>query len=286
MREPKLITVIGRKGCGKSHETVRILHEQARGNPAKSVKARRSLIFDVNDEFGDFYFMGNEHFKIPALGIKDVVRFTMSNIIEVRRVRPFLEDGSRMDIPQMSETLSQLLKVYNSGTFVVEDPAKYLPGNALNIDIVSAMATCRHQETDLLIHFQSMGRSGYPQLFANTNYIRMHKTSDTASRHEAKFEEKMELLQLAENIVDHYYSKMGDNRFYLYIDVEESKIRPGRTPFTEDDIRESIRKYISRYKNRILKPITDEIDLDTGASIYTPQEALKMLYTNLRKTYF
>ncbi len=287
MREPKLITVCGRKGCGKSHETVRILYEMANGNPAKGIKPRRSLIFDVNDEFGDFEFMGKKHTKIPSLAIKDVVRFTMSNIIEVRRIRPYFDDGRRMTIQDMSDTLSLLLspQMYNCGTFVVEDPAKYLANGALTLDVVSAMISCRHSEIDLICHYQSLGRTALPQLFANTNYIRMHKTSDTASRHENKFEEKLELIQLAENVINLHYER-GDNRFYLYVDVESSKIRPGTHPFDDADVNYSIQQYISQNGNRVLRPLLNMLDMESGQPIYTKQTALQELAKKLRRDYF
>ena len=287
MREPRLITVCGRKGCGKSHETVRILYEMAKGNPALGIKPRRALIFDVNDEFGDFEFMGKKHSRIPALAIKDVVRFTMSNIIEVRRIRPYFDDGKRMSLEDMSDTLSLLLSpnMYNSGSFLIEDPAKYMASGALQLDIVSAMISCRHSEIDLICHYQSLGRLALPQLFANTNFIRMHKTSDTASRHESKFEEKLELMQLAENIITQYYDA-GHIRFYLYVDVESSKIRDGNMPFTEESIKKSIQKYISLNSTKFLKPLLNMLDMETGKNIYDKRTALQEVAKKLRSEYF
>ena len=72
----------------------------------------------------------------------------------------------------------------------------------------------------------------------------------------------------------------------MYIDVEESKIKPGKEQFTESDVREAIRRFISQNRTRLLKPLLDMIDLDTGQDIHTPKTALSELYLSLRKTYF
>jgi hypothetical protein len=51
-RECRIIVACGKKGVGKSVETIRMIYEYVNGNPAKGVPPRKALIFDVNDEFG------------------------------------------------------------------------------------------------------------------------------------------------------------------------------------------------------------------------------------------
>jgi hypothetical protein len=52
-REPKLGVAVGRKGCGKTYTTRRMLSQYVVGNPSKGVQPRRVLILDVNDEYED-----------------------------------------------------------------------------------------------------------------------------------------------------------------------------------------------------------------------------------------
>ena len=65
-REPKLGVAVGRKGCGKTYQTTKMIKSYILGNPAKGVAPRRALILDVNDEFEDF----------KALKVSDVMRFS------------------------------------------------------------------------------------------------------------------------------------------------------------------------------------------------------------------
>jgi hypothetical protein len=50
-REPKLGVAVGRKGCGKTYQTTKMIESYILGNPAKGVIPRRALILDVNDEY-------------------------------------------------------------------------------------------------------------------------------------------------------------------------------------------------------------------------------------------
>ena len=92
MREPKLGVAVGKKGVGKTYTTNNVIESYVKGNPNKGVKPRRALILDVNDEF--------EHIK--ALRLKDVMKFSVHPIVEARRIRPFMEDGQRMTIRELS----------------------------------------------------------------------------------------------------------------------------------------------------------------------------------------
>ena len=52
------------------------------------------------------------------------------------------------------------------------------------------------------------------------------------SRHKNKFEERSEILQIAESIVAKKFDE-GDKRYYLYVDIDEGKIN-GK--FDKEDI--------------------------------------------------
>lgn len=281
-RECRIICAAGKRGCGKSVETIRMIDEYVMGNPALKVHPRRALIFDVNDEFSDFWYYDNPHRRIPAISIKDIEKFSIHPKIEVRRIRPFWDDGRRMTLDDMGEVLTIILDTYRNGLLLVEDINKYV-SDSLKTDLVGALATARHIGLDVIMHFQNVGRIAQPKLMGNMNMVRLHKTNDTVSRHAQKLEEKIEIFQLAENIINHKFLEEGNQRYFLYVDVEYSKVKGD---FSEDDITRSIEEYISNNKSALVKPYISMISLDTLTKKYTEQTAIKAVADRLRKTYF
>ena len=147
MREPKLGVAVGKKGVGKTYTTDKVIQSYVQGNPSKGVKPRRALILDVNDEF--------EHIK--ALRVKDVMKFSVHPTVEARRIRPFMEDGQKMTIREIQETLFEILRHYRGGLLLIEDINRYISDQLPN-DVVGAICTNRHSDTDIILHFQSIGR--------------------------------------------------------------------------------------------------------------------------------
>jgi len=285
-RECKVLAAAGIKGCGKTVTTIEMLDEIVRGNPYTGAAPRKALILDANDEFGDFWFHGNPHRKIRAIAIKDLERFTASNVCEIRRVRPFFDNGKKMTLNDLADTLEHILDVYRCGALLVEDPTKYITDN-ISGDLIGALATVRHLSIDLFMHFQSVGKIAQPKLFGNTSYVRLHKTNDSVNRHDNKFQDKTELFTIAENIVNHKYFEEDNKRFYVFIDNDESKIYPGKDVFTGKDVDRAISQYISEKRSQLIKPYLNMIDLETGEKRYSNETQLvRMIAAKLRKTYF
>ena len=280
-RECRIICVAGKRGCGKTVETMRMIDEYVKGTP--TAHARKALIFDVNDEFSDFWYFGNPHRSIKAISIKDIEKFSAHPTIEVRRIRPFWDDNTRMTLDDMADVLDIILQKYRRGLLLVEDINKYV-SDTLKRDLVGALCTTRHIGLDCIIHFQNVGRLGHPKLLGNMNMARLHKTNDSVSRHKKKFEERSELFELAENIINSKFEQ-GNERYFLYVDVEHSKIKGD---FDEKDIENSIEIYLSDSSNRnvLLTPLLNRISLKDGQKIYTPVTALQAVAEKLRKTYF
>jgi hypothetical protein len=115
-REPKLGVAVGRKGCGKTYQTTKMIKSYILGNPAKGVAPRRALILDVNDEFEEF----------KALKVSDVMRFSAHPRIEARRIRPFNENGQRMTINEIQDTLFKILNDFRGGLLLIEDVNRYI----------------------------------------------------------------------------------------------------------------------------------------------------------------
>ena len=278
-RECRVIISCGKKGVGKSVETIRMIDEYVAGNPANGVPPRKALIFDVNDEFSSFWYFGQTR-SIKAIAIKDILKYSIHPKIEVRRIRPFWDDGKKMTINDMGEVLGIILDNYRNGLLLVEDINKYL-SDAMPSDLIGSLATSRHIGLDIISHFQNIGRAGNPKLLGNLNMIRLHKTNDTVERHKNKFEEKTEILQIAEYLINNRYFG-GDERYFVYVDTENMKIR-GK--FTREEVENAIHQYITERYPRIVTPMLQIRD-KKGKKVYTDETALKTANENLMKTYF
>lgn len=282
-RECKVIVAVGKKGVGKSVATIEMIYKYVKGNPQKGVPPRKALIFDVNDEFSSFWFHGATH-SIKPLAIKDIPLFSVHPAIEVRRIRPFWDDGKKMSIDDMAAVLGIILDNYRNGLLLVEDINKY-SSDTLGRDLVSALATVRHIGLDLIAHYQSVGRPANPKLLGNISMIRMHKTNDSVIRHKGKFEDKTEILMIAESIVARRYD-MGDKRYYVYVDVDDSKILSAKEPFSTEEIDAAIEDYISRNHSNLVKPLLNKYNTKTGKKIHTPITAIQTVRDDLKSKYF
>jgi len=278
-RECRIIIACGKRGVGKSVETIRMIDDYVSGNPTKGIPPRKALIFDVNDEFSSFWFFGQQR-SIKAISIKDIMKFSIHPKVEVRRVRPFWDDGRKMTINDMAEVLGIILDNYRNGLLLVEDINKYL-SDAMPSDLIGSLATSRHIGLDIVSHFQNIGRAGNPKLLGNLNMIRLHKTNDTVERHKNKFEEKTELLQIAEYMINKRYFD-GDIRFFVYVDVENMKIR-GK--FTKEEVDNAVHQYITERYARIVTPLLQLRD-KKGKKIHNEESALKSANEVLTKNYF
>lgn len=279
-RENLVLIAAGKKGVGKTVSTIEMIYKYVNGNPAKGIPPRKALIFDVNDEFSSFWYHGETH-SIKAIAIKDILKFSVHPKVEVRRIRPFFDNGKKMGIDDMKQVLSHILENYRNGLLLVEDINKYT-SDTIGTDLVSALATVRHIGIDLIAHYQGIGRCANPKLLANTQVIRLHKTNDTVSRHKNKFEEKTEIMQVAECMVSNKY-KAGDKRFYLFVNIDDSKIRGD---FNEDDIDEAIETYLTSNYNSKVKPHANKVDIKTGKKSMTHEEAYLKLAKEIKRDFF
>lgn len=259
-REPKLGVAVGRKGCGKTYQTTKMIEHYIAGNPSKGVAPRRALILDVNDEF--------EHIK--GLRVADVMRFSAHPKIEARRIRPFHDDGKRMTIGEIQEVLFKVLNDYRGGLLLIEDVNRYISDYLPN-DLVGAICTNRHTDTDIILHFQSVGRVS-PKIWQNLNWIRFHKNTDSVDKHRTKFEDKYEMLKLVENYVNNEYHTYNNQRFFCYVDIEDEKIKGvDRKKFEM-----VVEQYLSENYKKLISPMLQRRDLGKGAKVHTPESAVKL----------
>lgn len=267
MREAALYVAIGKKGVGKTYTTTQLIYDYVTGFN-HTVKPRRVLILDVNDEFTQF----------KSINLNDIHRFNSHPIIECRRIRPFNPDGSKMSLNQIAETLSKILATFKGGLLLVEDINRYISDN-MNNDVIGALCTNRHVDMDIIIHYQAIGRIT-PKVWQNMTVLRFHKNTESTRRHEKKFEDKAEIFAIAENIVNNEYDS-GNIRFNLYVDIDKFKIRGNIQP---EAITQAVDQYIYEEYPRLSRRLKNQAKVE-GKKITDP-EILQRLRDKLKATYF
>ena len=239
MREPLLGVAIGRKGVGKSYTTDKVIANYVAGNPASGILGRKALILDVNDEYT----------HIKAIAIKDLIRFSVHPMVEARRVRPFHPDGKKMTLDDLAVTLNIILDTYSGGLLLIEDINRFV-SDAMPQDLMGAIATNRHRDLDIILHYQGIGRIG-PKVWQNINWLRFHKITESAQRHQRKYEDKYELIRITEIMVNTQYFG-GNERFYQYVDCENMKLQ-GKV----DDklFTEACKEYLNENYRKVISPL-------------------------------
>lgn len=259
MREPKLGAAVGQKGVGKTYQTNLLIQQYIQGNPLKSVEPRRALILDVNDEF--------EHIK--ALSLSDVLRFSVHPVIEARRIRPYHKNGMKMSLRDIQDAMFKITQMYRGGLLLLEDLNKYTSDSLPN-DLVGSICTNRHTDTDVIMHFQSIGRIT-PKIWQNLEWLRFHKNIDSVDRHQKKFEDKYEYLKISELIVNQkYYS--GDKRYFLYVNTQEGKIAGN---ITMDAVNNAINEYISINYKKVIAPLVKRETIPGISKKLTTEQAVE-----------
>jgi hypothetical protein len=260
-REPKLLVAVGKKGVGKSYTTKIMMHQYAYANPR-----RRVLILDVNDEYSD----------IKAIRISDVSLFSVHPMIEIRRIRPFLDNGKRMTLDDIASTLFIILETFRNGLLLVEDINKYISDTMPN-DLVGAICTNRHIGVDIIMHYQSIGRIT-SKVWQNLNIIRMHKITDSVKKHKHKFEDKFEYISIAEMMINQE-NERGNKHFYVYIDVDDEKLYGS---FTEAQFENAVNTFIQNNYTNVIAPMLNARN-ERGKKVHTAQSAIaeykKRLYS-------
>ena len=237
------------------------MHQYAYTNPR-----RRVIILDVNDEYSD----------IKAIRISDVSLFSVHPIIEIRRIRPFLDNGKRMTLDDIASTLFIILETFRNGLLLVEDINKYISDTMPN-DLVGAICTNRHIGVDIIMHYQSIGRIT-SKVWQNLNIIRMHKITDSVKKHKHKFEDKFEYISIAEMMINQE-NERGNKHFYVYIDVDDEKLYGS---FTEAQFENAVNTFIQNNYTNVIAPMLNARN-ERGKKVHTAQSAIaeykKRLYS-------
>jgi hypothetical protein len=233
------------------------MKQYALGNPEKGVPARRVLILDVNDEYYD----------IKAIRIQDISIFSVHPMIEIRRIRPFLDNGKKMTLDDIASTLFIILETFRNGLLLVEDINKYISDTMPN-DLVGAICTNRHIGVDIIMHYQSIGRIT-SKVWQNLNIIRMHKITDSVKKHKHKFEDKYEYISIAEIMINQEYEK-GNKHFFLYVDVDDEKLYGS---FNDAQFENAVNIFVQNNYSNYITPMLNARN-EQGKKVHTAQSAI------------
>ena len=271
-REPMLMAACGKKGVGKSYQHMILMNQYVQGDYYKGVRGRKCLIMDVNDEYGPGTYY------VPAISLKDISLYTVHPKVEIRRVRPFHPNGTRMTLDEWAQALFYVLNVFRDGLLLIEDVNKFI-GDHLPSDLVGAIATNRHAGLDIILSYQSIGRIN-TKIWGNLNQLRFHKNVESVERHVQKFPDKYEYMRIAEIMVNNEYER-GNIRFFVYVDMDENKIRGN---ISSDLINETLEQYINENYNAITKPYL--VQRIGNKKKHTAESAVKSVKERLINAYF
>src|ERR1051325_7001680 len=140
--EPIMNAGIGRKGTGKTHQTLIEAADYTQGDPSVGAAPRRVLWCDLNNELGNIPQVFKLNMNVQSIALQDVPQWCEKVPIEIRRLLPFNLDGSIMGLDEMQAMIMEALQKFYGGLLVIEDPSKVL-SNSLPLDFVSRVCTNR-----------------------------------------------------------------------------------------------------------------------------------------------
>jgi hypothetical protein len=147
-------------------------------------------------------------------------------------------------------------------------------------DLVGAICTNRHVGLDIIMSFQSIGRIN-TKVWGNLNVLRYHKNVESVERHKNKFPDKFEYMRIAEIMVNNEYNA-GNKRFFVYIDMDEEKIR-GK--YSQEMIDNAVEQYIAEFHNELLRPYLVRKDAK-NKKMYDENKARTEVKNRLISNYF
>lgn len=226
MKEPRdnlLIIVTGRKRVGKSYESLRQLLVYA----YKSKHPKKSLILDVNGEYGAYEIGGTIH-HIKEIKEADLIKYSSSKIPEVRRIVPIKPNGMPMDENEIDELLIKVIKFFRNGVLFIDD-LNVIMGDAMPVKFTSLLCNNAHRGADVILHLQSCGRL-LPKLRQNCNIIRCHAQLDSLEDSKGKMPPSdYKILKIAQLMIDKQVVS-GNLRFFVNVNRDVMKIEGQFSP--------------------------------------------------------
>ena len=212
----KILIASGAKGVRKADETLSLLEKYSKD------KKQKVLIFDIDNEFGDYQTLDGRKIKLSMIGHDDIAGFMKQKTVEMRRIVPINSSGKQMSSIEIEELIVKILGFKNGCIFWgVKDLFSIIDNNTHKL--TGLFANNNTRDLDIVTHVQSVNNV-HPKLMQNVDAIRMYRQMEDVQLASAKLGVYFQLFKLAQLIVDREYEN-GNTRFFLYIDKECRKIR-------------------------------------------------------------
>jgi len=269
-REFMVTLVTGKKKVGKTYRTAQEVHSYVMNDPKIGRFGMKVLIFDIQQEpqwscYKTLYYDADE--KDEMKRAKEIIAFTNSNVIGVRRIIPIKRTGQPMNAADMVSAVQTIYKYFRRGLVVLEDINKIVTSKNQD-DLLDALISTRHIQQDIIIHLQSLA-GATPRMFQNAEWIRFHKQGDSIDRYKNRLT-NFPILKIAELTVDRMYRE-GNERYFVYVSPSEEKIQG----LSWEVFKKSCIEYLSKYRGE-LKSYSDRMDITKGRKCYpTMLEAMK-----------
>lgn len=258
---------------GKSYTSL----EQAIYQAYMAKHRQKALIFDTNNEYGQYEINGKVH-NIRLLGHHEIIAYSNSKVPEVRRIAPFI-NGMPMGPDETEALLIKVIKEFRGGTLIIED-VNMIFGDSLPVSVSGLLCNVRHRNAFVVLHLQSVGRV-LPKMRQNCKVFRYHYQLDSIEESKDKLHDDYEIFKIAEKMVNRQFEN-GNQRFKLYIYRVIKKIKGKYSPRM---LSEAIQEYLSE-NMRILKPIIEKRNATTGQKMYTYEQAMSMKTVELFRKYY
>lgn len=235
-REPFTMCVTAAQGAGKTVETVRFAKEYT------ETLQRPVVVFDTNEES---IYRDWEEVKLV-----DVPGLSGSGLY---RVRPVDQFGNEVSMDDKVRVLEYLLEYFFNGLLIAEDFNNYAIG-ARTKKLISLIINKRHRNQDQIFHFQTM-RALDRRFWGNTDFIRMHKQSETLSQLKNKIP-SYEYKRVAELIIEREF-KQGNK----YISLLVGNIRHCILGASMHQIRVATREYLNENMTEVKQTIYPKLKI-------------------------
>lgn len=244
---------------------------------------RKGLIFDSNgDEYAakeivDANGVKVKH-KIEAIRPENIVKYGQFKGTDIKRIRPFYNDGTPMTPDDTMALLHRVTKEFRNGHLMIEDFSTLI-GDVMDAATAGYLCNVRHRGTDLTIALQGVGAI-VPKLRRNTKIIRYHYQSETIAQTESKFKDEAEIFFIVEKLVNKQYF-LGNKFFHVYVDRIMRKVSG---TFSPRMFVQAIQEYILQNPG-LHKFLRSQTDL-RGKKLYTYEEAIKITTVELFNKYY
>lgn len=235
-REAMFYIGVGGKGIGKTYQTLQIIDSYVKGNPSVGMKPRKVLIFDVNNEYGQYKAINSDQ--------KSILGFMMQRNVECRRIGIVRPDGKIKTSADFQQDLNIILENFKGGAIVLEDLA-LLVGDATTVSLVGSLSTNRHKDLDVITHFQSIAKFAHPKFKALKNVLRLHKTGDSCTRTAVKSNlgEDYNKVRIAEIMINNRYKIWTNAEAVITSEIKKCKVGDSKKI-------QELEKKLEAYKNK------------------------------------